>query len=231
MQACHTLPVSGVTNPEKTKDMSTSINIIALKGNHLDKATSVFETFNYVDNNNDKQFDSWDKAASYLYDNYTDFADKEISIRGIWFDNGWTVICDPEMVDSLNDTIMQTLSKKFNSDLFSFLIQSTSDSYSFTKYAPDKQRHFFSSDGQNTDNEGAQLSEESGLNINEKIFEVDIIKLAAKLGIDMNPEKKKTSFTVKELAYNETMKQQLAQFSQKPKQTNSDTQKPWWKIW
>jgi len=211
--------------------MSTSINIIALKGNHLDKATSVFETFNYVDNNNDKQFDSWDQAAGYLYDNYFEFANKEISIRGIWFDNGWTVICDPEMVDSLDDKMMETLSKKFNSDLFTFFIQSTSGSYGFFKYAPDLRRHFFASDGQITDDQGSPLPEESGLNINEKVFVDDIIRLAGKLGVDMNPEKTKTTFIVKELAYNETMKQQLAQFSQKPKTTNSDTQKPWWKIW
>jgi hypothetical protein len=206
-------------------------SIIAIKGNHLDKATSVFETFNYVDKENDKQFDSWDKAASYLFDNYFEFANKEISIRGIWFNNGWTVICDPEMVDSIDDKIMEALSQKFNSDVFSFLIQTTSGTFGFAKYSPAKQRHFFSSDGQVTDDQGTPLVEESGLNFNNNIFVDDITKLAGKLGVDMNPEKTKANFIVKELGYNETMKQQLAQFSQKPKTTNSDTQKPWWKIW
>lgn len=206
-------------------------SLIAIKGNHLDNMTSVFETFNYVDNKNDKQFDSWDKAARYLFDNYFELASKELSIRGIWFDNDWTVICDPEMVDSLDDKIMETLSQNFKSDVFSFLIQTTSGSFGFAKYAPNKQRHFFSLDGNVTDNIGSPLTEESGLNINDKVFVDDIAKLAAKLGIDINPEKTKTTFMVKELAYNETMKEQLAQFSQKPKPTNSDTQKPWWKVW
>lgn len=211
--------------------MSTSINIIALKGNHLDKAASLFETFNYIDNNNDIRFDSWDKAANYLFDNYFEFANKQVSLRGIWFDNGWTIICDPEMVDALEEDIMIILSKKFNSDLFSFLIQSTSGSYGFTKYSPDKQRHFFSSNGQMTEDEGIHLPEESGLNFNENVFEDDIIQLAGKLGINMNPEKIKTTFIIKKLEYNDIMKQQHAKFAQKPKTTDSDTPKPWWKIW
>jgi hypothetical protein len=206
-------------------------SIIAIKGNHLNKATSIFETFNYVDNKNDKQFDSWDKTARYLFDNYFELANKKLSIRGIWFDNGWTIICDPEMVDSLDDKIMETLSQNFKSDVFSFLIQTTSGSFGFAKYAPNKQRHFFSTDGQVTDNEGPALVEESGLNFNEKIFIDDIAELAGKLGVDMDPEKTKTTFIVKELGYNEVMKEKLAQYSQKPKTTNSDTKKPWWKVW
>ena len=205
-------------------------SIIAIKGNHLDKVSSIFATFNYIDNKADKQFDSVDNAVAYLSDNYFSFADKNIAIRGIWECNGWTLIHDPEMVDAADDNVMESLAKNINSDIYSFLIQTTSGTFGFTKFNPSLTRQFLSSEGNIAQNDGEPIAEESGLNINGKIFIDDIIKLANKLGIDIEG-KTPTTVIVKELGYNEILKKQLEQFAQKPNQKLVDTQKPLWKIW
>ena len=206
-------------------------SIIAIKGNHLVKLESVFESFNYIDNNNDKRFDSWEKTATYLFDNYSEFSNKGIAIRGIWFNNGWTIICDPELVDSTDDKAIEILSRKLNTEVLTFLIQTTSGSFGFAKYNKTKQRRFFAIEGQITENFGAPLMEELGLNINDKVFGEDILLLAIKLGIDLEVKNTKTTFIVKELGYNEEMKKQLEQFAQKSSEKKANNQKPWWKFW
>ena len=74
-------------------------NIIAIRGNHLDEISSVFECFKYTDLAKDETFDNSIDYNNYLFDNYLEFANREIALRGIWFENDWTIISDPEMTD------------------------------------------------------------------------------------------------------------------------------------
>ena len=180
--------------------MSYSNSIIGIKGNHLNRLNEIFETFNYIDLNNDKRFDSLDELENYLFKNYFDYANRKIALRGIWTDNDWTIICDPEMVDS-TDNAMESLSQKLNSEVLTFFIHSASGSFGFAKYKQIKERNFFSTDGIVAVNIGTPLKEEQDLNINERIFTDDILKLANKLGIDLDAKKTKATFLVKELSY------------------------------
>lgn len=204
-------------------------SFIAIKGNYFDKADEIFSVFKYIDTKNDKQFDDWQTFNDYLFDNYFELANNEIAIRGIWTDNGWTIIHDPEMVDTVEEETLLQLSRTLNTDIVTFIIQTTSNSFGFTVYKETIKRHFFVSDGEITDNLYEPLGQEKGLNINEAVFSDDILKLADKLGIDLDGKNNRT-YTVKQLAYSDEMKSGLEQFKQQQNQTNTD-KKPWWKLW
>ncbi len=203
---------------------------IIIKGNHLDKVSEIFECFKYNDLGQDRAFENADKFNEYLFDNYFEFANREIALRGLWVDNGWTIISDPEMVDTVDDEALLRLSNKLNSEVQTFIIQTTSGSFGFAKYDKIKQRHFFSSNGEVTDNLGTPLTEEQGLNLNEKVFVDDILKLANNFGIDLEGKSVK-SYIVKQLGYSDEMKKELEQFNQVQTNQKTDTKKPWWKIW
>jgi hypothetical protein len=205
-------------------------SIIVIKGNYLNKVANIFECFKYNDLDQDKTFDNAMKFNEYLFDNYFEFANREIALRGIWFDNGWTIICDPEMVDTVDDEALLKLSKKLQSDVLTFIIQTTSGSFGFAKFNKTKDRYFFSTDGEVSDNIGLPSTEEQGLNLNEKVFVDDILKLANNFGIDLEGKSSK-SFIVKQLGYNDEMKKELEQFKQAQTNQTTDTKKPWWKIW
>lgn len=205
-------------------------SIIIIRGNHLDKVSEIFECFKYNDLDQDRAFENVDKFNEYLFDNYFEFANREIALRGLWVDNGWTIISDPEMVDTVDDEALLRLSNKLNSEVQTFIIQTTSGSFGFAKYDKIKQRHFFSTDAEIIDNFGSPLTEEQGLNLNEKVFVDDILKLANNFGIDLEG-KSGNSFIVKQLGYNDEMKKELEQFKQAQTNQTTDTKKPWWKIW
>jgi hypothetical protein len=209
--------------------MGFSIGVIAIKGDHLYNVENLFDVFDYVDDKNDKAFNKWSQAGSYLFDNYADFTNKDIALRCVWVDNGWTLICDPEMVDLIEDQKIEKLSKLTGSEVWTFLIQTTSGSYSFSKFSPNKARYFFAVDGQVIENSGTPLNEEQGTGTNKNIFADNIIAIGKNLGINIEP-KDGSTFIVKELAYNEQMKAQLEPIKQK-KESKVKNEKPWWKVW
>ncbi len=204
-------------------------SFIAIKGNFFDKAGEIFTTFKYVDTKQDIQFDDWHTFNNYLSDNYFELANKEIAIRGIWTDNSWTMLSDPEMVDTVEEESLIQLSRILNTDIITFMIQTTSNSFGFTVYNDTIKRTFFVSGGEVIDNLFDPLEQEKGLNINKNIFSDDILKLAEKLGIDLEGRIKKT-YTVKKLVYSDEMKSELKQFKQQQSQRTAN-KKPWWKIW
>jgi hypothetical protein len=209
--------------------MGYSIGVMAIKGDHLQKADRLFGMFDYVDTEEDKNYSTWTEAVNFLDDNYFEYANRDIALRGIWIDSGWTIIYDPEMVDLLENEKIEVLSKTINADIWTMLIQTTSGSFSFSKFAPNRVRHFFASNGQVADDEGTPLPEERGLNIDEKIFSDDLELLAKTLGFKIQPTTLGT-YTIKHLNYNDQMKERLAQFKQETKAGSTEI-KPWWKVW
>lgn len=206
--------------------MGLSIGIIAVKGDHLGKTDKIAEAFDYIDTSNDRSFSTWKPAAEFLFDNYADFANRHLAIRAMWFDNGWTLIFDPEMVDIVADEKIEKVSRALNADIWTFLIQTTSGSYAFSKFAPKQIRNFFMSDGQVIENNGAPLPEEEILNVNDRVYIDDIILLGKNLGIDLEP-KNTTTYSVKEFRYNEKMKVDFSKFKNQARSEN----KRWWKFW
>src|SRR5688500_15537269 len=113
--------------------MGYSACFIAIKGNHIEEANEVFEAFGYVDLYRDKTFSNWDKTASFISKDGTTLAKKGILLRPVWFIKDWTLFFDQDMTDIIKDEAFEAISKKFNSIVFTFLFQTTSGSYSFTK--------------------------------------------------------------------------------------------------
>ncbi len=149
-----------------------------------------------------------------------------MAIWGIYLSNGFTIINDPESVNTLDEEALLKLSAKLDAVVYTFIIQTTSASFGFAKYETTKQRNFFYSDNEEIENFGTPLKEENGLNFNQSVFIDDILNVAANLGIDLEGNNA-NSFAVKHFAYNDEMKQKLAPF----KQPIQLYKKPWWKIW
>ncbi|QES88563.1 hypothetical protein [Rhizosphaericola mali] len=204
-------------------------SFIAINGDHIDRVDEIFSVFKYIDTKKDKHFEDWQTFNDFLFDNYFEFTNNEVAIRGIWVDNGWTIIHDPEIVDSFEEEALLELSRTLNTDIVTFIIQTTSNTFGFTVYNETIKRKFFVSSGEISDNIYEPLEQENGLNINENIFSDDILKLAEKLGIDLEAKRKRT-YTVKQLAYSDEMKNELDDFRQQQTQTIAE-KKPWWKLW
>ena len=189
--------------------MGFSNSIIAIKGEHLNRSEEIFKIFSYIDNKKDQTFYSWDQASEYLFTNYVEFANKEIALRGIWIDNGWTMICDPELVDPTEEDKLMSLSKLLNTEVWTFLIQTSSASYAFSKFDLAKARSFFVSKGKVVENTGSPLPQEKGFNINENFCVGEISSIGKNIGININPDSR-LDYVVKELAYSEELKAHLA---------------------
>ncbi|WP_040626657.1 hypothetical protein [Mucilaginibacter paludis] len=205
-------------------------SIIAIKGSHLDKQIEIFKEFNYVDVQQDEQFDNLNDMYDYLFDNYFNFSERDVVLRGIWFDNDWTIICDPEMINVWDGPALLKLSDKVKSDVMTFLIQTTSGSFGFTKCGLSGQRNFLSINGSVTENTGLPLPEESGLNINEQIFTDDIISLADKFGINFEKTAPQ-SCLAKKLNYTEELKRELTTFKSDRVKVPTQKKHTWWKFW
>lgn len=202
-------------------------SIIAIQGKHLDKVAKIFGCFKYQDLAQDMVFDNAETFNEYLFDNYFDLANQEIALRGLWVSNGWTIISDPEMVDTFDEDPLLKINEALNAEILTFIIQTTSGSFGFAKYDKTKLRNFFASGGEVMENFGSALAEEQGLQLNEQVLGDDILKLASHFGIDLEGNSSET-FLVKHFGYNEELKKELAQF--KSAQTK-DQKKPWWKFW
>ena len=164
-----------------------------------------------------------------LQDNYFEYANRSIALRAIWVDNGWTIICDPELVDPTEDQKIEILSQSLGADIWTTIIQTTSGTYSFSKFSPNKVRHVLAVDGEVLENEGTPLPEETGLNINERISDDDLEALAKAVGFKIVPDSSGT-FVIKYLPYGEQMKAQLQAFKDASKPGTTES-RPWWKFW
>ncbi|MBA5793598.1 hypothetical protein H1R17_05195 [Flavobacterium sp. xlx-214] len=202
-----------------------TVSIIALKGNYLKYLSTIFESFDYLDTNENVSFNNALDLNNYLWENYIEFSKKDLSLKGVWFCDDYTIICDPEMIDSTNEETLLQISNTLNTEVFSFIIQTTSATFGYAKFHQNIQRIFYMSDGIIIKNEGTPLTEETSVNISEKIFIDDILNLSKKFGIDLEGYNS-NHFIAKSLTYNDKLTQELKEF-----ETSTNKTKPWWKIW
>lgn len=178
-----------------------SIAVAAIKGNHFNRISDFVSTFERVDLGHDKTFSSFAEAADYLEKNHFDFSEDGIDIMGFWMKNDFTIVLDPQMVTPMMPEEMEALSKFLNTDVYVLMAQTTSASYSFAKYSEGKTvRSFYRTDGDVSENIGAPLPEEQGLNINSKMFIDDVFAIGKRLGIDMDLGSS-NGYVVKELRW------------------------------
>jgi len=104
------------------------------------------------------------------------------------------------MVETFDEAALLQLSNMLNTAVITFVIQTTSNSFGFTVYNDTLKRQLFVSAGTIIDYRHDPLEQENDLNMNENVFAEDILKLAAKWGIDLTGKNKMT-YTVKPLVY------------------------------
>ena len=134
------------------------------------------------------------------------------------------------MVDIFEDQKICELSNDLKSQIMTFMIQSTSASYSFARYDKIKERHFFVVDKKILKDVGQALPEEEGQNINESIFIDDLVSLAERFGIDLEVSKTEATFIVKELDYIASFQESQLLQSEK-NELEQKTTNPWWLFW
>ena len=181
-------------------------SIIAIKGNDLQKADQLFKAFRYFDFKGDKVFSSKEEAIIYLKENFSRMVEEnDVVIRGLWADQNFIYLYDPEITDATDEDALEDLAKRINADIYVFIIQETSGTYEFAHYTSKGQSRYFSLSGKDLFNDGVVLPEEEHIDLNEKTNAIDLLKLASNLSIDIEFENISTPFLVKELGYNEDL--------------------------
>ena len=91
-----------------------------------------------------------------------------------------------------------------------------------------RERCFFASDGEVTDNRGEKLDAEKKLNINKNVTYDDIIGVAKAIGVEWEKRTENSKFIVAKLEFSEEYKKEL---NESFKTMISASSKPWWKFW
>jgi len=143
--------------------MGLSKAIVAIKGNRLNEIDKISEILNYFEDEN-------------LFDKIS---------QTIQFTNGWTILQDEEMVFVTEEDLLQELSEELAIEVFSLIIQSTSQTYGFSHFNNGQVRVFLVQEGDLMGNSGNELDFEQDLKINKDVSENEILKIAEKLNINI----------------------------------------------
>lgn len=210
--------------------MSYSNCLIAIKGNHIEKASEIFGCFGFIDTQNDHAFKSIISAIQYIDQNFKRQIKQYISLRAIWYDNDWTIIYDPEGIDALEDEAIAKICNSFNTEVLTFTVLNSGGYYAFGKVSKNLTRRFSVIDENVEVDTGEPLPEETGLNISSTISETDIAALALRFNIDLEMNGQSPAI-VKAFAYGDELKEKLAPFLQSVKSAHEVPAKKWWKFW
>ena len=204
-------------------------SFIAIKGNHLHNQ-ELFGFFNYDDLQQDLRFTHWQQMDDFLQDNYFEYANKGITIRGIWHNKDWTIISDPETVDVWETDALAVLSAQLATTVLTFSWQTSSGTYGFSCY--DKgllKRSFLISDNVMDESLHSPLAEEANLTLDLNTTEATLQQLASNFGIQLLGDDEAT-YTVKQLSPDPSLQEKLNNFQS----ANAVSEKPakkWWRLW
>lgn len=203
-------------------------SFIAIKGNFLEQAEEIFTVFNYIDTDEDRQFVDWDHFNHYLLNNYATLECSGTIVRGIWTDNQWTIINDPEMVDATDKNALEKLSQKLNTEVYTFILQTGSKSFGFAAYQQTLKRNLLVSLGLVVENLHPPLEQEKEMDVSKGIFADDILNLAERMGINLKGKGLRL-YTAKHLTYTQQMRNELDSLIQQ--QAIHKDKRYWWKFW
>lgn len=213
--------------------MGWTIGLIAIKGQHLNNLSAIFNSLRLVDTGQDAVLNNWTVADALMLEENFNIPDKDkyAERRVVWYQNGWTIIEDLSMIHCTNEEAMGDVSRRLNTPVFALLEQSTSDSYAFWYFDKQKVRSFFYSDGTVENDYGNPLPQEAGFNINEQTDYNDVQGVAKAFGIDWEEAKHHDHFIVKTLEPDASYRTELEAIAQQQDESAQQTKKPWWKFW
>lgn len=225
--------------------MSLHTSLVMVKADARGAVNEVFESFGYRVIDSVKAH-SWDAAIEATRGRLEE-RPETVTHKSVVFDHGWTVIVDDEMVMFVDEEACSALARRFDAPVFGMCCEGVSATYAFTFFNPDLQRSFLLSDGEVTEDRGAPLPEESGINLVE-LFDTDVLDIMQRLGFPYDALERATDFDVWELAFEAgenldlpedppPLPAPLPQPTAPPRGTahypsvSIKPKKPWWKIW
>jgi hypothetical protein len=141
--------------------MGFSKAVVAIRGNCIDRLEEV----------------------TYVLD-YTEEGDlMEALSTSANFENGWTLLPDEELVFVTEADLLLELSEALETEVFAFLIQSTSATWGFSNFKEGESRIFLVQDGEIIEDSGTKLEVEEPLIFDADTAIEDLLRLAKRVGI------------------------------------------------
>lgn len=191
--------------------MSISYSILAIKGDYFSQSKMIFKYLGLEETGREYSFSNWLEMVDSL---------SQPNLRGLWEENGWTIIVDSELVDGLKEGAISRMANEYETNVVSLLVDDVSQAYRIAMYQRDKQRIFDCIAGVVEMDSGTPLPEEKGLNISELIDLEDVFAFAERLGISI--ESQGEEFLIKEV-------RNIGSTSPPPS-PKEKARKPWWRF-
>jgi hypothetical protein len=225
--------------------MSLHTSLVMVKADARGEMNEVFEAFGYRAIDAAKAH-SWDAAIEAMRDREKG-EPETVTKKPAVFDHGWTVILDDEMVMFSDEEACSAVARRFDAPVFGMCCEGISATYAFTFFNPDLQRSLILGDGEVSDDRGAPLPEESGIDPAE-LFETDVLDIMQRLGFPFEALEDATAVDVWKVAFEvgedlgpppipPPLPTPPAQPTAPPRGTahfpsvSIKPKKPWWKIW
>ena len=223
--------------------MSLHTGLVMVKADARGAMSEVFEAFGYRTIDAAKAR-SWEAAVSAIRG---ERGAAPAAYKPVVFERGWTAIIDDELVMFSDEEACSALARRFAAPVFCMCCEGISSTYALMFFNPDLQRSFMLVDGEVTDDRGAPLPEESGIDLAE-LFETDVLDIMQRLGFPFDALESATDFDVWNLVFEASEDLDLSQtpppLPSTPPQTITpprgtahypsvriQPKKPWWKIW
>jgi hypothetical protein len=165
-----------------------------IEGDHRSELGKIFKMFDYEDTGKDLGIKKWNEITNYL----SDYIEGTRVVKAVCFQQGWTIIIDPEMVMFSDEEACIKVSSELKSRVFGMICEGTSGTYGFTLFDNKKIRGLLSTNSQIVEDFGVQLPSESKFD-KSKIFEDDIVLVMRDMGVDYGKLNEVDNFVVKEL--------------------------------
>lgn len=108
-------------------------SILATKGNEESVWTHYLSAYHYVEIESVQEFDQFDAFQKYLNQEYFEWSEQNISLRGIWSHQETTYIFDPEMVDSVSEEELFSFAKLQDNTIRTLTHEKLSKSFRITQ--------------------------------------------------------------------------------------------------
>jgi hypothetical protein len=155
--------------------MSLHISVVAIQGDHIDRAAELLGFFGYGTEATPIEVAGWDAASRYLGDH---------RCKAIYSLDDWTAIVDPELVLMLDEDACSEISRRFASQVCGLVCEGVSGNYGFNLFRGGRKvRGFCSTDGSITEDAGEPILEELEFD-RRRASEVRLIAMVGRIGFD-----------------------------------------------
>jgi hypothetical protein len=188
--------------------MSLHISVIAIQGDHIDRAGELLGVFGFAATAEPAEVAGWEAASKALDDH---------NCKAACSADGWTVIIDPDLVLMLDERACADISRRLGTQLCGLVCEGVSGTYGFILFRGGTTvRRFCSTNGVVADDAGEPLPAESDFD-KSRATESGVIDVLGRLGFDYWSLERADRV----LIYCEAA----------PPMARLAGKEPWWRIW